>query len=286
MVKSPVCNQGNEATVNFIDKLSSAWTANNSLLCVGLDPDLTKMPLHLQREPDGIFTFCTAVIDATADLACAFKPQIAYFAALGAERQLEDICHYARTNYPHIPLLLDAKRGDIGATARQYAREAFDRYGADAVTVNPYMGFDSVAPYMEWDDRGVIILCRTSNPGGSDLQFLNVDGRPVYQHVAQLVAEKWNKNGQCALVVGATFPDELAQVRAIVGDMPLLVPGVGAQGANVQATVNAGRTAAGTGMMINSSRAVLYAEPQEGEDYPAASRRIAMQTRDEINQFR
>ena len=272
--------------MNFIDKLSAAWTANNSLLCVGLDPDLTKMPLHLQREPDGIFTFCTAVIDATADLACAFKPQIAYFAALGAERQLEDICHYARTNYPHIPLLLDAKRGDIGATARQYAREAFDRYGADAVTVNPYMGFDSVAPYMEWDDRGVIILCRTSNPGGSDLQFLSVDGRPVYQHVAQLVAEKWNKNGQCALVVGATFPDELAQVRAIVGDMPLLVPGVGAQGANVEATVNAGRTKAGTGMMINSSRAVLYAEPLDGEDYPAAARRIALQTRDEINQFR
>eukprot|EP01032_Pedospumella_encystans_P030124 gene30124-34003_t len=182
-----------------------------------------KLPAQFQQDPNGIFNFCKEIIDATADLACAFKPQIAYFAALRAERQLEDICAYARQHYPHIPLILDSKRGDIGATARQYAREAYDRYGADAVTVSPYMGSDSVEPYMEWADRGVIILCRTSNAGGSDLQFLNVDGKPLYQHVARLVAEKWNANGQCALVVGATFPEELAQVRAIIGDMPLLL---------------------------------------------------------------
>ncbi|MGZ8303872.1 MAG: orotidine-5'-phosphate decarboxylase [Telluria sp.] len=272
--------------MKFIDKLSAAWTTNNSLLCVGLDPDLSRFPAHLQGRPDAIVTFCKAIIDATADLACAFKPQIAYFAALGAEAQLEQICSYLRTNYPHIPLVLDAKRGDIGATARQYAREAFDRYGADAVTVNPYMGFDSVEPYMEWADRGVIVLCRTSNAGGSDLQFLDVGGKPLYQHVAQLVAENWNRNGQCALVVGATFPEELAQVRAIVGDMPLLVPGVGAQGGDVEATVTAGKTANGAGMMINSSRAILYAEPQAGEDFAAAARRVALETRDAINRFR
>jgi orotidine-5'-phosphate decarboxylase len=272
--------------VNFINKLSAAWTANDSLLCVGLDPDMAKLPPQFQSAPDGIYQFCREIIDATADLACSFKPQIAYFAALGAEQQLEQICAYVRANYPHIPLILDAKRGDIGATARQYAREAFDRYGADAVTVNPYMGSDSVEPYMEWSERGVIILCRTSNPGGSDLQFLNVDGQPLYQHVARLVAEKWNSNGQCALVVGATFPEELAQVRAIVGDMPLLVPGIGAQGGDIAATVRSGKTANGSGMMINSSRAILYAPQQAGEDFVAAARRVALDTRDAINQFR
>jgi orotidine-5'-phosphate decarboxylase len=272
--------------VNFIQKLSDAWTTNQSLLCVGLDPDMARLPSKLQRDPDGIFTFCKAIIDATGDLACSFKPQIAYFAALGAERQLEQVCAYARAAYPHIPLILDAKRGDIGATAKQYAREAFDRYGADAVTVNPYMGFDSVEPYMEWTDRGAIVLCRTSNAGGSDLQFLSVDGKPLYQHVADLVANKWNRNGQCALVVGATFPEELAQVRAIVGDMPLLVPGVGAQGGDVEATVRSGQTAEGAGMMINSSRAILYATPQGEEDFAAAARRVALETRDAINLYR
>jgi orotidine-5'-phosphate decarboxylase len=272
--------------VTFLEKLSAAWTANQSLLCVGLDPDISKFPDPVKQQPDAIFAFCKAIVDATADLACSFKPQIAYFAALRAEDQLEALCRYIRETYPQIPVVLDAKRGDIGATAEQYAREAFERYGADAVTVNPYMGFDSVAPYLEWKDRGVIILCRTSNPGGSDLQFLNADGKPVYQHVARLVAEKWNTNGQCGLVVGATFPDELAQVRGIVGDMPLLVPGIGAQGGDIQATVKAGRTAAGSGMMINSSRAILYAKPANGEDFAGAARRVALETRDAINQYR
>lgn len=271
--------------MNFVNKLSAAWRTNNSLLCVGLDPDLAKLPAAL-RHADGVATFCKAIVDATADAACAFKPQIAYFAALGAEQQLEEVCAYIRSRYPHIPLVLDAKRCDIGATATQYAREAFDRYGADAVTVNPYMGFDSVEPYLEWADRGVIVLCRTSNAGGSDLQFLDVGGQPLYQHVAGLVARKWNRTGQCALVVGATFPDELRAVRAIVGDMPLLVPGIGAQGGDVQATVEAGRTADATGMMINSSRAILYAAPAAGEDFAAAARRAALATRDDINRYR
>nr|WP_315467071.1 orotidine-5'-phosphate decarboxylase [uncultured Undibacterium sp.] len=272
--------------MTFLQKLSTAWTANNSLLCVGLDPDVNKFPLELKGQSDTIYAFCKAIVDATADLACSFKPQIAYFAALRAEDQLEAICRYIKTTYPTIPIILDAKRGDIGATAEQYAREAFERYDADAVTVNPYMGFDSVAPYLEWKDRGAIVLCRTSNAGGSDLQFLDVGGKPLYQHVAQLVADKWNTNGQCSLVVGATFPNEIAQVRALIGDMPLLIPGVGAQGGDVESTVRAGRTADGTGMMINSSRAILYAKPNSDETYAQAARRVALETRDAINQFR
>lgn len=272
--------------MTFLQKLSTAWNANNSLLCVGLDPDVNKFPAELADQPDAIYAFCKAIVDATADLACSYKPQIAYFAALRAEDQLEAICRYIKTTYPNIPIILDAKRGDIGATAEQYAREAFERYDADAVTVNPYMGFDSVAPYLEWKDRGAIVLCRTSNAGGSDLQFLDVGGKPLYQHVAQLVADKWNTNGQCSLVVGATFPNEIAQVRALIGDMPLLIPGVGAQGGDVESTVRAGRTANGTGMMINSSRAILYAKPVADETYAQAARRVALETRDAINQFR
>ena len=272
--------------MNFIEQLTAAWRGNHSLLCVGLDPDVSRFPADLLAQPDAIYQFCKAMIDATADLACSFKPQIAYFAALRAEDQLEAICRYIKSTYPHIPVILDAKRGDIGATAGQYAREAFERYAADAVTVNPYMGFDSVAPYLEWKDKGVIVLCRTSNAGGSDLQFLDVNGKPLYQHVAQLVADRWNTSGQCALVVGATFPNELAQVRQIVGDMPLLVPGIGAQGGDIAATVKAGKTANGTGMMINSSRAILYATTQQDETYVDAARRVAQETRDAINAHR
>ena len=272
--------------VSFIDQLSAAWRANDSLLCVGLDPDVARLPPHLMGQPDATFQFCKAIADSTADMACAFKPQIAYFAAVRAEDQLEDLCRYLRRTYPHIPLILDAKRGDIGATAEQYAREAFERYDANAVTVNPYMGFDSVAPYLERPDRGTIVLCRTSNPGGSDLQFLETDGTPLYLHVARLVAERWNTNGQCALVVGATFPQELSRVRAAVGAMPLLVPGIGAQGGDIAATVAAGCTPDGMGMMINSSRAILYAPAAGGEDFAQAARRVASETRAAINACR
>ena len=274
--------------MSFLHQLRSAWTTSDSLLCVGLDPDIARMPAQFRGQPDGIFTFCKAIVDSTADLVCAFKPQIAYFAALRAEDQLEALCRHVRTAYPHVPLILDAKRGDIGATAEQYAREAFERYDANAVTVNPYMGSDSVAPYLERADRGTIVLCRTSNPGGSDLQFLDAGGTPVYLHVARLVAERWNSRGQCALVVGATFPQELARVREVVGDMPLLVPGIGAQGGDIAATVAAGRSADGTGMMINSSRAILYATPQAHlqEDFAQAARRVALETRDAINDCR
>ena len=261
--------------MTFIEKLDAAWRTRNSLLCVGLDPDPARFPAHLQGRPDAIFEFCREIIDATADLVCSFKPQIAYFAARGAEDQLEDLIAHVHAAHPGVPVILDAKRGDIGSTAEQYAVEAFERFQADAVTINPYMGRDSVEPWLAYPDKGVILLCRTSNPGGSDLQFLDVgDGERLFERVARLVASDWNTTGQCALVVGATFPDEIARVRSIVGDLPLLVPGIGAQGGDIEATVRAGRTAAGSGLMINSSRAILYAG--KGEDYAAAARRAAV----------
>jgi orotidine-5'-phosphate decarboxylase len=270
--------------MTFTQQLATAWQQNDSLLCVGLDPDPAKFPAHLKGRDDAIFEFCKTIVDATADLVCSFKPQIAYFAARRAEDQLEALIAHIHEQHPGVPVILDAKRGDIGSTAEQYAVEAFARFQADAVTVNPYMGRDSVEPYLAFPDKGVILLCRTSNPGGSDLQFLEANGEKLYEHVARLAAEKWNSTGQIGLVVGATFPAEIARVRQIVGEMPLLVPGIGAQGGDVEATVKAGKTAAGSGLMINSSRAILYAG--HGEDYADAARRAALATRAEINQYR
>ena len=217
-------------------------------------------------------------------MVCAFKPQFAYFASQRAEAQLEKLIKHLKDKYPHIPVILDSKRGDIGSTADHYALEAFDRYGADAVTVNPYMGFDTIEPYLKHEGKGVIVLCRTSNPGGSDLQFLNVapNGEPLYLHVAKLAAQEWNRSEQISLVVGATFPEEIAKVRAIVGDMPLLIPGIGAQGGDIDATVSAGKVSGkpGTGMIINSSRAILYAS--SGPDFAQAARAAATSTRDAL----
>ena len=269
---------------SFTESLRHAWARTDSLLCVGLDPDPARIPPHLAHRPDAILRFCTAIVDATADLVCAFKPQIAYFAAQRAEDQLEALIAHIHTRHPGVPVVLDAKRGDIGATAEQYAREAFERYRADAVTVNPYMGFDSVEPWLAHAGRGVILLCRTSNPGGADLQSLDVGGERLYERVARLAAGAWNTGGELGLVVGATVPAELARVRALAPGLPLLVPGIGAQGGDVAATVAAGRDAAGAGMMINSSRAILYAG--RGEDFAEAARKAAVDTRDAINLYR
>ncbi|MGN4148944.1 orotidine-5'-phosphate decarboxylase [Burkholderia gladioli] len=273
------------APLTFIDTLRAAWQRTNSLLCVGLDPEPTRFPAQFANRPEAIFDFCREIVDATAPYASAFKPQIAYFAAHRAEDQLERLIAHIHLQHPGLPVILDAKRGDIGSTAEQYAREAFERYRADAVTVNPYMGYDSIEPYLAYEDKGVVVLCRTSNPGGSDLQFLETGGRPLYQVVAELAATRWNaKTGQLSLVVGATFPKEIEIVRGIVGEMPLLIPGIGAQGGDVQATVAAGRTADGGGMMINSSRAILYSS--KDEDFAAAAARVARTTRDTINAHR
>jgi orotidine-5'-phosphate decarboxylase len=270
--------------MTFIEKLDARWTKTNSLLCVGLDPNLDKFPSHLKGDDDAIFKFCTAIIDATHDLVCAYKPQIAYFAALSAEDQLAKIFDYTRTRYPDIPIILDSKRGDIGSTAAMYAQEAFVRYGADAVTVNPYMGRDSAQPFLDYADKGTILLCRTSNPGAGDIQDLVVDGQAVYERVASMISQQWNDNGNCCIVVGATWPEQMRDLRAICGDMPFLVPGVGAQGGDVAALVKAGQTQQGRGLIINSSRAVLYAS--KGLDFAAAARATAQQTRDQINQYR
>lgn len=270
--------------MTFLDKLQSRWRAADSLLCVGLDPDPTRFPAHLRDRDDAIFAFCATIADATAAYACAFKPQIAYFASARAEEQLESLIAYLRQKHPEVPVVLDAKRGDIGATAEHYAREAFERYGADAVTLSPFMGHDSIEPFMAYGDRGIFVLCRTSNAGGDDLQMLEVAGERLYERLARLAAEKWNRNGQLGLVVGATYPAELARVRAIVGPLPLLVPGIGAQGGDVQASVHAGQAADGTGMLINSSRAILYAG--NGEDFAQAAAVVAQRTRDEINRHR
>lgn len=270
--------------MNFMHALRAAWRGRNSLLCVGLDPDPARFPAHLQQSPNAILDFCRTIVDATADLVCCFKPQIAYFAAHRAEDQLEALIDHIHQRHPATPVILDAKRGDIGSTAEQYAIEAFERFKADAITVNPYLGRDSVEPYLAYHDKGIILLCRTSNPGGNDLQFLDVGGEKLYERVARLVDEEWNQSGQCALVVGATYPNEIARVRGLTGEMPLLVPGIGAQGGDIESTVRAGCTAAGYGLMINSSRAILYAG--SGEDYADAARRVALATRADINRYR
>jgi orotidine-5'-phosphate decarboxylase len=247
----------------FVARLAQAWKEKDSLACVGLDPLIERLPAHIAGEPSPIFQFNKAIIDATADLVCAYKPQFAHYAACEAEDQLE------------------AKRGDVGSTAEKYAIEAFERYGADAVTVNPYLGGDSLEPFLRYQDKGVIILCRTSNPGGRDLQDLNVGDRKLYEVVAELTAARWNARGNCLLVVGATVPQELAQVRTIAGSIPFLVPGVGAQGGDIRLVVQMGQTAAGTGLIVSSSRAILHAST--GVDFAAAARTATLALRDAIN---
>jgi orotidine-5'-phosphate decarboxylase len=231
-----------------------------------------------------VFAFCRAIVDATADLVCCFKPQIAHFAALRAESALERLIAHIHDAHPGMPVILDAKRGDIGSTAQHYASEAFDRYRADAVTLNPYLGRDSVQPFLDRADKGVILLCRTSNPGGADFQNLDCGGQPLYLRVAETIARDWNGNGNCALVTGATWPEELGQVRKRVGDMPLLVPGIGAQGGDIEAVMRHGATEDGTGLMISSSRAILYAG--HGSDFADAARGATRDLRDAINRFR
>ena len=268
----------------FVAGLYAAAKRNNSLVCVGLDPELEKIPARIRELPQAFFEFNRRIIDATADYACCFKPQFAHYAAVGAEDQLLATIHYIHQMHPGLPVILDSKRGDIGSTAAKYAQESFERYGADAVTVNPYLGFDSVEPYLKWKDRGVIILCRTSNPGARDFQDLESGGKRLYRHVAERVARDWNAGGNCMLVIGATYPQELAEIRSAVGDLPFLVPGVGAQGGDVAAAVRAGRTADGFGLVLNSSRGIIYAS--SGEDFADAARAATKTLRDEINLHR
>ena len=277
--------------MNFTDQLRAAERQNDSMLCVGLDPEPSRFPAELKGDASRIYDFCAAIVDATADLVMAFKPQIAYFAAHRAEAQLERLIAHIRQAAPQVPVILDAKRGDIGSTAEQYAIEAFERYGADAVTLSPFMGFDSVQPYLKYHNKGAFLLCRTSNPGGDDFQpqrLAGVQGSPrLFEHIAALAQGPWNLNGQLGLVVGATYPAEIARVRELAPTLPLLIPGVGAQGGDALATVRSGwrgqrRVDGGcdtTGpIVVNSSRAILYASAQP--DFAAAARREAVRTRE------
>ena len=270
--------------MSFTEALRLRWQQHRTMVCVGLDPEPAKLPAPLRQHSDAVFEFCRAIVDATADLVCAFKPQIAHFAALRAEHALERLIAHIHARHPGVPVILDAKRGDIGSTAQHYVSEAFERYGADAVTLNPYLGRDSIQPFLDRADKGVILLCRTSNPGGADFQALDCGGQPLYLRVAETIATQWNTHGNCALVTGATWPEELGKVRAVVGDMPLLVPGIGAQGGDVEAVLQHGRNAAGDGLMISSSRAILYAGGSD--DFAQAARAATLALRDTINRYR
>jgi orotidine-5'-phosphate decarboxylase len=272
--------------MQFIDRCEAAWAENESLLCVGLDPEPKQFPKPLQGSPtlEAVEAFCLEIATATASYCCAFKPQIAHFAALGGEAALERICKSIRSAFPQHLLILDAKRGDIGSTAQHYAAEAFNRYAADAVTVNPYMGSDSLAPYLAHADKGIFVLCRTSNPGGDDLQMQRLSsGNRLFEHVATLASGQWNQHGQVGLVVGATYPDEIGIVRDLAPRLPLLVPGIGAQGGDLVATIAKGATAKG-GLFLNSSRAILYASSDH--DWREAAKQAARQTHQAIQDAR
>ena len=284
--------------MNFTAQLAHAEALNDSLLCVGLDPDPARFPGSWQGDTSRIFDFCATIVDATKDLVLAFKPQIAYFAAHRAEEQLERLMAHIHRAAPGVPVILDAKRGDIGSTAEQYAREAFERYQADAVTLSPFMGFDSIEPYLQYEGKGAILLCRTSNAGGADLQGQTLQsGDKLFEHIARLAGGAWNGGGQLGLVVGATFPAEIERVRELAPTLPLLIPGIGAQGGDAEATVRAGwrgvRSEGGNGgqaghttapIIVSSSRAVLYAS--RGTDFAEAARRAAWVARDALNQAR
>jgi len=265
----------------FFTKLRQACQSNRSFLCVGLDPHPSLLP-----EKD-VAAFNRAIIEATADLACCYKPNLAFYEAMGPQG-LEALLRTVEAVPRHLPVIADAKRGDIASTAEAYAHALFDIYGFDAATVNPYLGTDSLAPFLQRADKGVFVLCRTSNPGGGDLQALAVTGdgrsRPLYEAVAELARDRWNERGNVGLVVGATFPGELGRIRQICPRLPFLLPGVGAQGGDVAAAVRNALDEDGAGFIINSSRQILYASSDR--DYAQAARRAAEALRDEINRHR
>lgn len=267
----------------FYDKLSRAWTLRDSMVCVGLDPDPQRIPACIASDTPYL-DFCRAIVDATAPYACAFKAQAAHFAAFGREHELAELFSHIKLNHPGHIAILDAKRGDIGSTAQFYAREAYERYNADAVTLNPYLGEESIRPFLEYEDRGVIVLCRTSNADSDWLQGVRdvQQQRPLYQRVAERVAS-WNDRKQCMLVTGATYPKELADIRSLIGDMPLLVPGIGAQGGDLEAVVKQGADSTGQGLLISSSRNIIYAS--EGDDFADAAAKATRLLQHQIKQL-
>jgi len=259
---------------------------NNTLVCVGLDSDLNKLPSSFRSSRQPILEFNRAIVDATADLVCAFKPNSAFYEALGSEgiAQLKATCDFIHTNYPDVPVILDAKRGDIGSTSEAYARYTFDYLGADAVTLHPYLGHEALKPFLQRGEKGNIILCRTSNPGAGELQDLVVEGEPMYKRVARQVVTEWNSNGNCLLVVGATYPKELGAVRQIATDMVFLVPGVGTQGGKVEDIIPEGIRPDGRGMIINSSSGIIFAS--KGPDFAERAQEQTNILRISINNYR
>src|ERR1700736_2097398 len=245
--------------MTFADRLSRAQTTSGGLLCVGLDPDPAKLPRDVAQEPEPLLAFNRRIVDATAEFTAAYKPQIAFYSAVARETELAASIQYIRERAPHALVILDAKRSDIGNTAEAYASEAFDRYGADAVTVNPYMGEDSVRPFLARHDRGAILLCRTSNSGARDFQDLLVDGLPLYRRVAERADRHWNENKNLMLVVCGTCPAEMAELRRAHPGLWFLVPGIGAQGGDLDSILAAGLDADGGGMLISSSRGIIFA---------------------------
>ncbi len=272
--------------MTFRQKLDAIVAKNNSLLCVGLDSDITKLPPITLKEKHKQFSFNKAIIDATHDFVCTYKPNTAFYESrgLGGIEALKLTCDYLRQTYPEIPLIIDAKRADIGNTNEGYIKYIFDYLGADAVTLQPYLGGEALKPFLDLKDKGIFILCKTSNPGAGEFQDLLVNGKPLYQKVAKQVAKKWNDNGNCGLVVGATYPEELKIVRRIVGDMPLLVPGIGVQGGDIKTSVKAGLDSRRAGMIINASRSIIFAS--NANDFAQKARQEAEKLRDEINQYR
>jgi len=278
--------------MTFQQKLDKIFKKNNSLVCVGLDSDRGKIPSFLKNKKYPQFEFNKAIIDVTNDLICAYKINIAFYEAEGVKGLLElkKTVAYLKKNYPTIPLILDAKRADIGSTNNGYVKFVFDYLEADAVTVNPYLGEEALAPFLAEKDKGIIVLCKTSNPGAGEFQDLYLvndrlqDKIRLYEYVAYQVSRRWNKNKNCMLVVGATYPKELKEIRKIVGDMTLLIPGVGAQGADVEKTVKAGLNSKGAGMIINSSRGIIFAST--GRHFAEEAREETMKLKEKINQYR
>jgi orotidine-5'-phosphate decarboxylase len=272
--------------MTYQQKLDTTILKNNSLVCVGLDSELSKLPEHLKQNKNPQFEFNKAIIDATHDLVAVYKPNSAFYEGLGDEgiQELKLTCDYLHEHYPEIPIILDAKRADIGNTNNGYVQFTYDYLDVDAITLNPYLGGETLKPFLDRADKGAIILCKTSNSGSGEFQNLLIDNKPLYQIIAEKIANKWNSNHNCALVVGATYPEELSAVRKIVGDMNLLVPGVGAQGGDIEKTIYAGLNTQNTGLLINSSRGIIFASSRE--DFAEKAREETMKLKDEINKYR
>jgi orotidine-5'-phosphate decarboxylase len=280
-----------ETNRNFLDLLKKRWDSG-TFVCVGLDSEHKKIPGAARRATvnETMFFFNKNIVDATRDLVCAYKPNIAFYEAMGMEGifALNRTIKYIHEVAPEIPVILDFKRADIGNTNLGYVEAAFNEFDADAVTVHPYLGAEALKPFLDQKDKGIIVLCRTSNPGAGEFQDLIVDApegqMPLYQYVAHRVAEEWNKNGNCLVVVGATYPAELGIVRAVVGDMPILIPAIGKQGGDLEATINAGQDRRGRGMLIGSSREIIFAS--SGADFAEAARAKTIELCEGINRLR